>query len=313
MERATIGLEQLGARSASELAARSRRALDRPLAHDAELSISEVANEATLLGAYQRGASMPVDRTLFRRGSGGPSVLVGPGTIHVLLALAQPSSLAPCTADKLVNRYVRPLLRALTRVGATAHYFGRDWVSVQHRPAAWVGFAHARDTGRAVIEAFVAVTRPFALEGSSFLGKVPGTLASITGREIESVRVIDAIAEAYPAAYGREPVAFSTPEGDDKSPEDSRADPPWAATSSEAIGEVAAGRDRAGVLRVGGDLMVTREAIAHIERDLAALAPDAEASEVARAVDAAFDAPGIALDGVRSLESLVDVIVRARA
>ena len=104
-------------------------------------------------------------------------------------------ALVACDAAHIVNRYVRPLLRALAKCGALAHFFGRDWVSVGHRPAAWVGFAHDRESGRAVVESFVARETPFDLAPrASYLGKEPGTLASIVGRAIDEARLADAIA-----------------------------------------------------------------------------------------------------------------------
>jgi hypothetical protein len=59
---------------------------------------------------------------------------------------------------------------------------------------------------------------------------------------------------------------------------------------------------------VGGDLLVSRDAMAHLEARL----PDANDDEVARVLDVTLGAGGVALDGVRSLSSLRDVILRAR-
>jgi hypothetical protein len=304
-----IGVIRAGTRSTRELASWSRASLDRPLARDAELWVATAGDEAVLLGAFQRGAGMPDGWTLLRRGSGGPEVRVGPGTVHVALALAHPGALTPCDEKRIVNRLVRPLLRALTRTGSLAHYFGRDWVSVAHRPAAWVGFAHDATTRRTSLEAFVAVRTPFATgQRDSFLGKPHGTLESIGARAVDPARVVEAIVDAYVLAAGGAvdlPVteAAGTDEGDP------RADPPWAATAQEAIGLVAAGPDARGVLRVGGDLLASRDAIARLE----ARAASASLDELPQAVDEALAAPGVALDGVRSLESVRDVLARALA
>src|SRR5579863_795327 len=131
-----MGILRAGARSVPEIAAHSREALDRPLAQPGELWTAVARGEGLLLGAFQRGSSGPemgAPRARWRRGSGGPTVRLGPGTVHVALALAHPGALTACDEKRIVNRSVRPLLRALTRVGATAHFFGRDWVSVLHR------------------------------------------------------------------------------------------------------------------------------------------------------------------------------------
>jgi hypothetical protein len=252
-----------------------------------------------------------------RRGSGGPEVRIGPATVHIALALAHPGALVPCDEKRIVNRCVRPLLKAVTRVGALAHFFGRDWVSVAHRPAAWVGFAHDATTQRTVFEAFVAVRAPFhdeARDGPrpSLLGKEPGTLEGITGKAVDPHALVEAIARAYaeawdaeevPIAVGVEPSATAT----DDAAGATGVEPPWAATVDEAIGTIGAGRDAGGVFRVGGDLLVSRDALARLEaRSVAAAEAD-----LGRVVDETLAAPGVALDGVRSLESVRDVIARA--
>ena len=67
---ARIGVIRAGERSAREIAAHSRAALDRPLAHAAELWVAVAYDEALLVGAFQRGAGLPATWPLLRRGSG---------------------------------------------------------------------------------------------------------------------------------------------------------------------------------------------------------------------------------------------------
>src|SRR5262245_15360701 len=129
----TIGVAQLGTLAPREIAACSRAALDRALAHDAELVIARASSDAVLLGAFQRGTEVDTPLAVFRRGSGGAALRVGEGTLWVSLALARPSALVACENAKIVNRYVRPLLREITKLGAPARYFGRDWISVAQR------------------------------------------------------------------------------------------------------------------------------------------------------------------------------------
>jgi hypothetical protein len=94
--------------------------------------------------------------------------------------------------------------------------------------------------------------------------------------------------------------------------EDLLIDPPWAACSEEAIGPVCAGPDRNGRLRIGGDLLVSRDAVARLEFELARMmGPSHDRDAVGRAVNEALAAPGVALEGVRRLESVRDVIFRA--
>ncbi len=121
-------------------------------------------------------------------------------------------------------------------------------------------------------------------------------------------RVADAIVAAY--AGDAEQVAIAWPAGASPEEADPRSDPPWSATVEEAIGLLGAGPDARGVFRVGGDLLVSRDALATLERD----APGAYAQgdeALARLVDATLSAPGVALEGVRSLASVRDVIAAA--
>ena len=72
---------------------------------------------------------------------------------------------------------------------------------------------------------------------------------------------------------------------------------------------IGAGRDARGVLRVGGDLLVSRDALATLEAQIAS----APRGDIARIVHATLGAPGVALEGVRTLASVVDVVERALA
>ncbi len=205
---------------------------------------------------------------------------------------------------------MRPLLRALTKAGAPAHYFGRDWISVAHRPVGWVGFGHLRASARTVVEAIIALDTPFDVYArASFDGKTPATLAELglrrDGHEEDVVR-------AYAAAFDLEPRSMSgeAMASSDAAEAAPALDPPWAACVDEAIGPICAGRDVTGRLRVGGELQASTEALRDLEERLSAaarLTPDV----VGEAVDAAFGAPHTALLGVRSLASVRDAILAA--
>jgi hypothetical protein len=299
---ARLGVCLAGERSGRDLASLSRASLDRALAHPAELVVSIASDAAAVAGAFQR---VHAGGALLRRASGGPEVLVGESTLHVALALATPSSLMPCDEKRLVNRHVRPLLRALTRAGQLAHYFGRDWISVAHRPAGWVGFAHDAGTRRTLFEAFVAVRAPFAATPrASFLGKERGTLESIGGKPVDAARLASAIADAYAAEAQRVELEWpAVPAAEEEPPQ-----PAWSATVEEAIGQLGAGPDARGVFRVGGDLLVSRDALSRLE----ASAATAPLDDLPALIDATLAAPGVALDGVKTLTSVLEVIRRAR-
>ncbi len=261
--------------------------------------LGRTGESATVLGAFaRRTESMPYARVV-RRGSGGPAVQVGPGTLWLALLLSRVDALVACDEAHLVNRYVRPLLRALTKCGALAHFFGRDWISVRHRPAAWVGFAHDAASGRVVIEAFIARETRFDRGArGSYLGKEPGTLGSILGTPVTEEKLAGAIVAAYADAYGRAAVDRGALPGGEE--ETVAIEPAWAATAEEAIGEIGAGLDARGRFRVGGELLVSRDALAALETAVAG----AEDAEISGIVDATLGAAGVALDGVRSLGSV---------
>ncbi len=313
-EMSTLGIMRLEEVPASDVAALSRGALDRPMQHDGELVLATLSDEAIVLGALQRagelGAADDGRRTLLRRGSGGAEVTVGVGSLWVQLALMRSDALVRCEPSRLLNRYVRPLLRALTKVGALAHYFDRDWISAGKRPVAMIAFAHDVGSGRALVEAVIAVRTPFALRArSSYLGKSTATLAEV-GADVELARLGDAVAAAYAAAYGRTLVELPIFAADRAMVADLRGEPPWAAVRDEAVGVIGAGRDRLGRMRIGGELMVSRDAVMNLEARLTE--PDGgDPVAISNAVDATLGASDVALVGVRSLTTIRDVIVEA--
>lgn len=289
---------------------------------DAELFVGVARDEAVVLGAFQRSSEVGTiaGAPVFRRGSGGGAVRVAPGTIWMQLALARSSALVPCAPDKILNRYVRPLLRALTRVtNVPVHYFGRDWISAAHRPVAAVGFAHEASSGSVLFEAIVGVHASFGgAPRASFMGKAPASLEEVSGRSLESDAVARQIVQAYVAlaSQANELEELTGIKLDDAGQMGSSSgtvhdEPPWSATRDEAIGVVGAGRDASGRLRVGGELMASRDAIAKLEDALATLAPDATPSEVGMLVDDALAARGAVTFGVRSLLSIRDAILDA--
>src|SRR5205814_4449580 len=97
--RRTIEARAIGALGRAALAAGASRVL-----------VGRVHGEARVLGAFERRVAGAV-----RRVSGGPSVLVGEGTVHLTIAMPRHDAIdRTCDAPaKLLNRYVRPLLRAL--------------------------------------------------------------------------------------------------------------------------------------------------------------------------------------------------------
>ncbi|CAN5608916.1 hypothetical protein BH09MYX1_BH09MYX1_26990 [soil metagenome] len=278
-------------------------ALTRPLAQPVELVLAELVEEGELLGSFQRRSEARTSRALARRATGGASVLTGPGIAHGVLALASPGALMPANEDQILNRYVRPFLAAITKVAAPAHYFGRDWISVSHRPAAHLSFAHCAETRRTVVEVFVALSRGFCAGArSSHLGKEPILLDEVARIPVTVERLRAALVDGLAERHALEATAFTAAR---PPPIPAIAeDPPWVASVEEAIGPVSAGRDRLGALRLGGELMASFDAVAELEARLR----DASRQDLDAIVDAVFTAPRVALFGVRSLRSIRDVL-----
>jgi hypothetical protein len=234
---------------------------------------------AIIAGAFERTSTPGL-----RRGSGGGTVHVSPGTLWMQLVLER-SEHPP---DKLLNRHVRPLLRALTKVTSLpAHYFGRDWISMKQRPVAFIGFAHDATSGRVLIEAVVAFGARFAVSRPSFMGVAPATLDELTGTTIAADALVNAISSGY---------AMPLTDDGPTTPAATIAEPAWTATIDEAMGIVAAGPDACGRFRVGGEFMASTDAIARLE--------------AGADVDAAF--VGSVLFGARTT-SLAEVISTASA
>ena len=168
-----------------------------------------------------------------------------------------------------------------------------------------------RNTGAVEIAhgtTIVAVTTPFAVAGrASFVGHAPVTLAELARRAPDVERLAEGVVDAFAALSGGDVLGASSEE-DWPLAEDAEV-VPLSATEDEAIGPVGAGRDAAGRLRVGGELMASRDAVVALEDALASI--DArDPAAVSAAVDASLGPPAVVF-GVRRLASIRDAIVRA--
>jgi len=236
---------------------------------------------ATVLGAFERQTTAG---SFVRRGSGGAPVTIGPGTIWLQLALERPDALVACRADQVLNRYVRPVLRAIGKVSRVpASYFGRDWISLGGHPVGLVSFAHDAGTNRCLFEAILAVSTPFSAPRASFREKAPATIDAPPDRLAALLR--EAFGPGAPASTSAQAEAMAI-------------EPPWTATVEEALGIV--GADRA---RLGGELVASRDAVADVAQRLA------EGASLDTAL-AAF--AGAQLFGAR-IEALREVLGRAGA
>lgn len=137
---------------------------------EAVITASVVDGPAVVLGALQRAgrvvdvaACATAATPVLRRCTTGTAAYVGQRAILWTLALPHVAALHPdATPRTLLNRNVRGFLRGLSRGGAPARYFGREWIAIAHRPAALLGFEALAD-GRIVIEVFAGLDAALAL------------------------------------------------------------------------------------------------------------------------------------------------------
>lgn len=237
--------------------------------------------------------------------------------LYVGLLLPFPGALLPSTEEQILNRSVRPVLRAMTRTGVLTHYFGRDFLSAKKHPVALTSFAHDATTRRTLVETFVSITEPVTThERPSYDGKPAATLTELRGKDVDLESLADHLAKEHS-------LGFSTPEWPDPKAVSSvvrdvvegglDAKPcdevPWTARVDEAIGPLFSGRDAHGKVRLGGELVASRDRVAWLE----ARVDDATDDELGGLIDEAFGAPGVALFGVRRLASILEVVREGRA
>lgn len=268
-------------------------ALSRPLLARAEaegiawMAASVVSGPAVALGAAQRAgrvldleACARAGVSVWRRATAGTAVHVGQRGILWALALPRVSTLAgDATPRTLLNRNVRGFLEGIRKSGALAHYFGREWISVEKRPAALLGFEESAG-GAVLIEVFAGVEDPCALPEelsteeeralNRYLGKAPLALgAALRGAPEEIAR------EVMMAVAGRDSAPREEAqeiEAESVSPITSEDDPmPPGFTAGPArrvpIGLVETGIERgSGRVWLGGDVLVP----SHVRASLAA-------------------------------------------
>jgi hypothetical protein len=333
-----------GPTHAGQAFARAESLAARISAHvSATLYAAPLEGEVLALGAHQHAphalTAAAFERAeVLRRATGGVTVRAGSGIAYVALCLRDASALVACPAGKLLNRYVRGLLVGLRALHVPAYYFGRDFISANADPCAYVGWAEGQD-GSVQLEAFIALEQSFALplelcaypEPSEprFRGKPLTTLAAVLGKSMPAQAVLEAILEGYARMAGAElsvealddaAQQAAAPRAKSRVVELASSDAlVWSQPYEEAIGFVSAAvaLDARGTLReieIGGDLMQSDRALAALRAALIGRVPDTEA--VGAALDRAYASRG-ATEGVRSLRSLqtalLDAIESAKA
>lgn len=289
------------------------------------LSLAFVPHTCISLGAFQRVASALRTGTTLprsRRFSGGPALFLSPGTLVARLSLPSCTALVPdADPPRLVNRHVRPLLQALRRLGFSASYPGRDWVAVQHIPLAWIGFAHHAASGVCAVEFVLPYDEPFDLPSSlsaypspdtaPWLGKSPTSLRKLSATPPTSEQLLSTITDTYQKSYGSsiQIEQTSTPDFFLSELQDER--PPWDVLREEVVGFIgASGPPHAGL---GGDFFASEDLILSIDQRLSLLQRGATRPQLRSSLEAAAEETGGVLEGVRSLETLLDGLEEAFA
>lgn len=308
----------------------------------AALYAAELTGPCSVLGAHQHASHAlgpaPASEVL-RRATGGAAVAGGDGVLYVSLALQDANALVTCPPGKLLNRYVRGALAGLRGLGYAAHYFGRDFVSLDALPVAYVAWAE-HHSGLVQLELFIAHRAPFALPAEHlgypepneprFRGRAPTTLAEAKPEGTPSAAdVLEALAAGYAHTFGAErrpldldikqleraahfePVVRAIEE---------RPGLVWSAPHEEVIGFVSAGLalDADGTIsaaRIAGDFFMHADCNSDLEEALAGKPPTDDA--FATALDAVLAHRIGLIEGVRSLRTLhaafLDAAARAHA
>ena len=308
---------------------------------------ASLTGKAMALGRWQRAedaldleAVRESDVEVVRRSTGGPTASAGRGILYVALCLRHASAFMTCPPDRVLNRNVRGVLGGLSLSGIPAHYFGREWLSVARRPAAYVGWDRLPD-GRVMLEFFIAVSRPFFPSADlvgypersedAFKGKEPVTIAELAEQELDPQTMVRWIAEGHPSRFGDDvsPSQSSLTDGERSAakarapefvwtPPDEQeiAAPPlhWSKPREVPIGFVSAGArlDEEGALedvRVAGDFYQDHDAARVIHDKLVGNEPSAEL--YAEAVNSTWDAATHYIEGVTELDPILKSLLEA--
>ena len=300
---------------------------EHPLA-PAVLYAAELSGACYVLGAHQHAAHALSQEVapIVRRATGGAALWGGDGVLYVSLALRDANALVMCPPGKLLNRYVRGALAGLRSLGYSAHYFGRDFVSLDALPVAYVAWSE-HHSGLTQLELFIAHSHAFALPSEHsgyptpsepmFRGRAPTTLLDAKpGNPPSAPAVLEAVAQGYARTFGAEarPLTLDLSQLDRAAQlepllrviED-RPGLTWSAPHEEAIGFVSAGLalDAQGLIsaaRVAGDFFMHSDCNADLEEALAGKPPTDET--FATALDAVLAHRVGLVEGIRSLRSL---------
>lgn len=313
----------------------------------AVLRVATIAEEGVSIGRWHRIPDTPPERRLWRRATGGPAALVGPGMVGFTLLLPHRSALFEGEAQSLAphlvpSRYVRGLARGLRMLGVEAVHPGRETVTVNRLHLAIVTF-DTDASGALLFEGLLAVDRPLELvpaadlsgesdtgvQGEIFAHPRSTSLHAVTGRSFDARTIARAIAQGFAGEHGLEihPRELTSLEeqaiaaiharelGDAwLHARPLRPDLRYRAIERVALGllEIRFNLEQGRFLRevqLSGDFIANAPAIESLERDLR-LCP-ADWGSIAIVVDQIFQRPENFVLGIGKPKTIPDLIVRA--
>jgi hypothetical protein len=320
------------------------RGLEGPDVPPAFLYGTSLSDDVVVLGKNQRAldaldisacASRGVE--IVRRTTGGPACIAGHGILYVALGLRHASVLMECPSDRVLNRNVRGLLGGLALTGARANYFGREWISVDKRPAALLGWTRA-PSGAVFVEAFLSVDRTYRLPDElsgyppradvTVTPKEPILLREIWGEPRDLSDVVRLLAEGHVDRFPDASVELDHSSLSDKERAAGEAaadrmavgfDDAWDSASWSKVREVPIGFVSAGIALdaeglidgaiVAGDFYQDEDAREVLSKKLNGAAPTEEA--FVAAVAATWDGQNRVVEGLKDHEPVIEALVDA--
>ncbi|MGF1467495.1 MAG: hypothetical protein ACFCGT_15325 [Sandaracinaceae bacterium] len=285
----------------------------------AALYVASLRGDARVFGRWQVPAlTLRSEAAAVRRWTGGPATVAGDGVLYLALALARADVFLETPRDRILNRTVRGLLGGLRAVGFAAHYFGREFVSVDKRPAGLLGWARAAD-GRVLFEAFLGAERTYpppadevatpARREPPRLGKAPLRLADV-GTPPSAAELCAACARAWDREGALEPV-HADPPAPGPPPPEPPAQVHWSEPREVPIGWIWAGlaRGPAGVThaRIAGDLYQDDDGPDRLSAALMGAPPSPE--RLRDGLNAALGTHGATVEGLRSLQPALEAFL----
>lgn len=294
------------------------------------LIVARLTGAVASVGRWQRPASVLTDearaRGWVRRTTGGRAAALGEGQVAVALSLPHRAWLlsddpASLPASKLLNRSVRGMLVGLGSLGAAAHYFSRDYVSVDSAQAGLLGFEIAPSSA-ALVECVLAAETHWWLPASADALPErppvrgvpgPGHVKTLAGRG--SDEILSAMGQGYATMFGVEvfdDTLHASSVGFDVAPEDLALKSSLHPTPAGFV--EAQARLEQGLLaecRFMGDFNADSAGIKTLQKSLVGVAPTLDA--VAPVMNDVYRDPAHTILGVRDLEVFATALLEACA